>query len=218
MACSTKFKQVGENFCNTVSKIARKICCEKRDPVALETYTACRTIALDMDGQGGVRRIGIREVLRRVIGKTVSKLLKADVCGASGVRQTCGGQEGGIEVAIYAATKISGSASTECMLQIKASNDFNNMNRELSLDNAQFICPKIHCYLMNTHQKPAGLFIGKGLELESQEGTTQGDNIAKAYYAIGMKPLMDRLEGENIVQEWFADDAASLGEFLPVKW
>ena len=43
MACSTKFKQVSKNFCNTVSEIVRKICCEKVDPVALETYNACRT-------------------------------------------------------------------------------------------------------------------------------------------------------------------------------
>ena len=49
------------------------------------------------------------------------------------------------------------------------------------------------------------------------KGTTQGDNIAMAYYTIGMKPLMDRLEGTDTIQEWFADDAACLGERLPVK-
>ena len=38
-----------------------------------------------------------------------------------------------------------------------------------------------------------------------------------AYYVIAMTSLMDRLEGENIVQEWLGDDAASLGELLPVK-
>ena len=38
-----------------------------------------------------------------------------------------------------------------------------------------------------------------------------------AYYAIGMKPLMDRREGDNIIQEWFADSGACLGELLPVK-
>ena len=32
-----------------------------------------------------------------------------------------------------------------------------------------------------------------------------------------MKPLMDRLEGTDIIQEWYADDAACLGELLPVK-
>ena len=138
------------------------------------------------------------------------------MCEAVGAQQTCGGQEGYIEAASHAATKTYDLLSTECMLQIDASNAFNNMNRELSLHNAQFTCPKIHSYLMSKNQKAAHLFIGKSMELESQEGTTKGD-IATAYYAIDMKPLMDRL-GKNIVQEWFADDAACVGELLPVKW
>ena len=48
---------------------------------------------------------------------------------------------------------------------------------------------------MNTYQKAARLFVRKGMELESQEGTIQEDNNAKASYAIAMKPLMDTLEG-----------------------
>ena len=38
-----------------------------------------------------------------------------------------------------------------------------------------------------------------------------------AYYAIGIKPLMDRLEGTDIGQEWFADEAACLGGLPSVK-
>ena len=68
-----------------MSEIARKICCEEVDPIAVETYTACRTIELDKDSKGIVKLIGIGEILRRVIGKTVSKLLKADKCEAVGV-------------------------------------------------------------------------------------------------------------------------------------
>ena len=70
---------------------------------------------------------------------------------------------------------------------------------------------------MNTYQKAARLFIGRDKELESQEGNTQGDIIATAYCAIGIKPLVDRLEGKNIVQWWFADDASCLAELLPSK-
>ena len=52
---------------------------------------------------------------------------------------------------------------------------------------------------MITYQEAGRLFTRKGLELDLQEGTTQGDNIAMAYYAIGMKALMERLEAETIV-------------------
>ena len=85
------------------------------------------------------------------------------------------------------------------MLQTDTSNAFNSMTREISLHNAQFICPKVHCDLMITYQEAGRLFTRKGLELDLQEGTTQGDNFAMAYYAIGMKALMERLEAETIV-------------------
>ena len=52
---------------------------------------------------------------------------------------------------------------------------------------------------MITYQEAARLFTRKGMELDLQEGTTQRDNIAMAYYAIGMKALMERLEAETIV-------------------
>ena len=219
-----QIQTITENICNTVSKFAIKIC-KKHNLEALETYTAIRTIVVDYDGRGAVTLFRTGEVLRRVIGKRFSKLLKSDLCKVS-VQQTCGRQEGGIEAAIHTTAKIYGLPSTKCMLQIDASNALNNMNRELSLHDAQLFCPRIHCYLMNTYQKAARLFIGRGMELQSQESTTQRDNIAIAYYAIDMKPLMyaidmkpliDRLEGENIVQEWFAHDAACLGELSPVK-
>ena len=80
------------------------------------------------------------------------------------------------------------------MLQIDASNAFNNMKREFIPTQRSIHLSKnpldrwflpskamdIQSYLMNTYQKAARLFIGRGTELESQESTTQGDNIAMA--------------------------------------
>ena len=71
--------------------------------------------------------------------------------------------------------------------------------------------------MMNTYHKAARQFIGKRIEIESHEGTTQRDLIANAYYDIGMNPLMDKFDGEKIVPEWFADDAACPSELLPVN-
>ena len=52
---------------------------------------------------------------------------------------------------------------------------------------------------MITYQEAGRLFTRKGMEFDLQEGTTQVDNIALAYYAIGMKALVERLEAETIV-------------------
>ena len=110
--------------------------------MALEPYTAFRTISLDKGGVDAVRPIGIGEILRKFIRKTRSKLLRVDVCEAVGVRQTRSGQENGSEAAFTAATNTDGLLSIECMLQIDASNAFKSMNREIIPHNAHFMCLK----------------------------------------------------------------------------
>ena len=53
--------------------------------------------------------------------------------------------------------------------------------------------------------------------LLSQEGTTQGDPLAMAMYAIAITPLIHRLEDEHIKQVWFADDATAGGDLFYLK-
>ena len=52
----------------------------------LEAILANRLIPLDK-GEGGVRPIGVGEVLRRIMGKCVTKVTKPDVIDASGSLQ-----------------------------------------------------------------------------------------------------------------------------------
>ena len=59
----------------------------------LEAFLACRLIRLDK--QPGVRPIGVGEVLRRVVGNRVMKLLKRNVLKASGSLRLCAGQDAG---------------------------------------------------------------------------------------------------------------------------
>ena len=53
----------------------------------------------------------------------------------------------------------------------------------------------------------------------SKEGTTQGDPLAMAMYAIGTQPLIHRLNGIG-KQVWYADDSAagSSVENLKIWW
>ena len=50
-----------------------------------------------------------------------------------------------------------------------------------------------------------------GETIPSREGTTQGDPLAMAMYAIGTTPLIHRLLTEDVRQAWFADDASAAG-------
>ena len=51
-----------------------------------------------------------------------------------------------------------------------------------------------------------------GGEISSSEGTTQGDPLAMAMYALAVKPLIDRLQSlcPTVKQVWYADDATGV--------
>ena len=64
---------------------------------------------------------------------------------------------------------------THGIVQVDANNAFNTINRNVFLHNISIICPEIATYVTNCYQKPARLFVIGGIELSSEEGTTQGD-------------------------------------------
>ena len=77
------------------------LCTEYVDPRGLEAILVNRLIPLDK-GEGAVRPIGLGEVLRRIMGKCVTKVTKPDVIDAGGSLQVCAGHNSGIEAAIHA--------------------------------------------------------------------------------------------------------------------
>ena len=60
------------------------------------------------------------------------------------------------------------------------------------------------------------MFVG-GEKVVSAEGTTQGDPLAMALYAVAVTPLIRRVQQEGAKQIWFADDAASGGKLLNLR-
>ena len=70
--------------------------------------------------------------------------------------------------------------------------------------------------LTNTYREDINLYID-GETIYSQEGTTQGDPLAMAMYAIAIRPLINHLQSESLKQIWYADDAAAGGELSDLK-
>jgi len=77
------------------------------------------------------------------------------------------------------------------------------------LRNAPIKCPILALILTNTYRGNAKLY-NEGEYILSQEGTTQGDPLAMAMYAIGTLPLIRQFQGD-VFQSWYADDAAADG-------
>ncbi len=72
--------------------------------------------------------------------------------------------------------------------------------------------------MINTYRLPTRLFITGGQELKSSEGTTQGDPLSMAIYAVGLQPLITRLHLTTSTKQcWFADDARGVGTATQIK-
>ena len=74
----THFGQQSVEISKTIAKIAKKLATEELNSELMEPYNACRLIPLDKNP--GVRPIGIGEVMHRIIGRTITKCLKNELC------------------------------------------------------------------------------------------------------------------------------------------
>ena len=189
--CSKQFQREGKDLRDQIALLANKLATEILDPSCLEAYTANHLIPLDKNP--GVRPIGVGEILRRVVGKAIACEPKQDVKEAAGPIQVCAGHKAGAEAAIQAMQSIFLEENSQGVLLIDASNAFNSLNRRVALHNVQILCPRASTILINTYRCPSRLFITGGGEIQSQEGTTQGDPLAIPFYAVSTSLLISLL-------------------------
>jgi len=186
----TSFHGASNDLCNALASMARRLATNYVDPSALDAFTACRLIPLDKCP--GVRPIGVAETMRRIIGKAILSIVGQDVQKAAGSLQLCAGQAAGSEAAVHAMRALFQDTSTDGVLLIDASNAFNRLNRQTALLNIRALCPPLAPVLINTYRCNGLLFVG-GEVLLSAEGTTQGDPLAMAFYAIAVTPLLRKV-------------------------
>ena len=211
--CSCYNSSSGD-LCLAIASMARKLCSQYVDPKSISAFVACRLIALDK--QLGVRPIAIGETIHRIVSKAIAEVLRDNIQDAAGSLQLCAGQLSGCEAAVHSMYKVFQSPETEAAILVDASNDFNSLNRQVALRNIQQLCPPLSMILTNTYRENIDLFID-GETIYSQEGTTQGDPLAIAMYAIAITPIINNLECESLKQIWYADDAAAGGKLSDLK-
>lgn len=204
----TSFREASTDLCDALAHLGRHICTSYVDPSGLAALTSCRLIALNKCL--GVRPIGIGEKAHRILGKVILAVVGGDIQETAGTQQLCAGQKAGCEAAIHAMRQLFEDANTQAVLLVDASNAFNNLNRQTVLHNIHLNCPSIAKAFINTCHSDTQLFLD-GETFLSQEGTTQGDHLAIAMYAISTMPLIQRLN-HSVQQVWYADDATAGGE------
>ena len=210
----TRFGQQSVEISKTIDKIAKKLATEELNPELMEPYNACRLIPLDKNP--GVRPTGIGEVMRRIIGRTITKCLKNELMSLGSNYQLCLGQKCGIEYAIHTLRNQYSKTSADAVLLIDAENAFNSLNRKLALRNIKNTCPSLLTAIKNSYSNPSKLFVNKKT-IYSQEGTTQGDPLAMAMYGLAIIPLIKLLSADDVTQKWYADDGNAVGKLSNLR-
>ena len=144
------------------------------------------------------------------------KVIGKEVLQAAGPLQLCAGQNAGSEAAIHALRELFERPEREAITLVDASNAFNNLNRQVALRNIQHQCLAIATMLKNCYRSHASLFVGSQ-ELLSMEGTTQGDPLSMAMFALASIPLINAIQTKEPTQVWFADDSNAAGSLLAVR-
>jgi len=219
LLCSNRHSAESKEIREQIALLTKNLLLQTYHPDLIEPLVACRLIPL-VKKPSGVRPIGVGESLRRLMGKTISWVLKDEIKSVAGPLQTCANHGAGAEAAIHSMRQIFEKESTDAVLLIDASNAFNCLNRSAALHNIQVLCPALATYLINTYREPSRLFVagkdGQNLELQSQEGTTQGDPLAMSWYAISTTLIISASETPGVSQVWLADDAAGAGKVADI--
>ena len=211
------FKRSGSELCEAIASMTRQLCTDYVNPQGLEAILANQMIPLEK-GEGTVQPIGVGEVLRRIMRKCVTMVIKPDVIDASGSIQVCTGHNSGSEAAIQTMWEIFEHDNSDAMLLVDVSNAFNALNRAATLHNIRVLCPSIATYAINTYRELSCLFIVGRQELRSSEGTTQGSPLAMSPYAISLQPLIMQLQVKSAASQcWYANDATGRGSLEDVK-
>lgn len=203
----TMYHGSSQRLCNAIAAVGRRLATTYLHPDGLRALTACRLIPLDKNP--GVRPIGVCEALRRIIGKAILRVAGPDIRWAVGSLQLCAGQKAGSEAAVHAMQDLF-ACGAEGILLVDAQNAFNSLNRRVALHNIQSLCPSLAPTVINYYRSAAHLFVG-GECIFSMEGTTQGDPLSMAIYALSTIPLIRRVAQDAVTQVWFADDAGAGG-------
>ena len=206
-----------KHLADTLAGFSRRLCTEYVDPASTFAFTCCRLVPLDKNP--GVRPIGIGEVVRRIVGKTALQIIRPDLKRAAGTEQLCVGQRAGIESAIHELRSSFNASPEQCLLQVDADNAFNSLNRSLALRNIGMTCPLLKELLINCYRERSYLPICDDL-FYSQEGLTQGDNLAMAAFGANTLPLISRIKDHlpsSVLQKWYADDANATGELSDLR-
>ena len=142
-------------MCEAIAKTCNTMAAKEIAPEIAAPMRAVRIIALSKT-DGGIRPIGVGEVVRRVITKTMAKAIKEDVKIATGSIQ-CAGLPGVCEAAIKASEEAYQGGKTILVLDAKLA--FNILSRSETILSDSRIIPDAYQLFISFYTSPNQRFL-----------------------------------------------------------
>ena len=204
-----KLKSSGNNLILSLTKLSNTLANEKVDN--LYEFMATRCIPVKKQ-DGSSRPVGIGDILRRIALKAIDRHHKKNT-QMNCLRQLGNGTENGCEAIIHSLRKFSDSMlNSKCViLTIDASNAFNRIDRQKTLDIIYDKAPGLYLAALNTYGNDSFVLINDEKH-PVVTGSVQGCPMATTFFNYGLSALIESLaKNSGIMQIWYCDDGYIYG-------
>lgn len=180
----------------------------------IETMYGAALCALEKK-TGGIRPIAVGNVFRRITSKLASASVRSEMASKFAPRQVGFGIRGGCEAAAHATRTFIKRNTHRRVLVVKIDfrNAFNELDRDIFLNEMKLQCPAIYPYLRQCYAAPTLLFYGEYI-LMSQNGAQQGDPCGPLVFSAAIQSVINALVSEFIV--FYLDDGTIAGTYESV--
>ena len=197
------------DFSKAIAKIALRMATETITPEQLQAYNVCRLLTFDKNP--GVHAIGKGEVLRRVIGRTITKCISQDLLDLSSNKQLCLGKKAELNSPFnYSAKSLKRSIVKHSFYWRQI---FLWTRRAL---NRRWVNAKISVWpvsrktlLMDKNICPVLQSVETGVK---GRHNTRRASRAMATYQIAVLPLFEKVRTKRLMQRWHAGDGPVAGK------
>ena len=166
--------------------------------------------------KGGHRPIAVGEVLRRLVSKCLTSLVRVPAFSVLARLQLGVSVRGGCEAIVHATSHLLSSLPDEqhWTLMLDFTNAFNNISREAMFVEFRSCLPGPSAWMESCYSCQPFLHLGKDT-IHSCCGVQQGDPLGPLGFALTLHPIVERIKAEVrytlALNAWYLDDGTLIG-------
>ena len=168
---------------------------------------------------GGVRPIAVGEIMRRLTGKCLMKIVRADAHNHFWPLQVGVAVPHGAEIAIHtvrAWLRRHRTSNAKVLVKLDFANAFNQVSRTTVLQEARAHFPALARWATWCYGQPTRLQFG-GHVLESRSGVQQGDPLGPLLFSAALQPVAALLRQQGLdIAVFYLDDGVLAGDLAAV--